>query len=97
MKVLSIVVMGLLVLSSSAQASHELVNQPAVVDAKAHYDMHDLKHWLLGYPQVNLSVTDDGIATVTGHVESSLDANTIVKQIEKTAGIRKVANLINVD
>lgn len=96
MKVLSIVVVSLLALSASAQASHELIKQPVVVEAPAHYDMHDLRHWLLGYPQVNL-IVNDGIATVTGHVESSVDARKIVTQIEKTAGIRRVANLINTD
>ena len=38
MKVLSIVVVSLLALSASAQASHELIKQPVVVEAPAHYD-----------------------------------------------------------
>lgn len=93
---LPIVVVSLLAISASAHASHELIKQPVVEEAPAHYDMHDLRHWLLGYPQVDL-VVNDGIATVTGHVENGTDARRIVLQIEKTAGIRRVANLINTD
>ena len=96
MKVLSIVVVSLLAISASVQASHELIKQPVVAEAPAHYGMHDLKHWLTGYPQVNL-IVNDGIATVTGHVESAVDARKIVKQVEKTAGIRRVSNLISSD
>lgn len=96
MKTLSIVVLSVMALSTSVQASHDLINQPAVTESPKHYDMHDLKHWMLGYPQVNLSLVN-GIATLTGHVESQVDGMIIVKQVEKTAGVRQVANLINYD
>lgn len=96
MKILSILLLSIVALSTSAQASHDLINQPVVPETPRHYDMHDLKHWLVSYPQVNLTL-NDGIATVTGHVESQLDATAIIKQIEKTAGVRRVANLISTD
>ncbi len=96
MKILPIIAASLLTFSVSAQASHELIRQPVVEEAPRHLDMHDLQHWLLGYPQVNLYV-EDGIATVAGHVDSAVDVRIIIKQIEKTAGVRRVTNLISTD
>ena len=96
MKIISIVLVSLVALSTSAQASHDLINQPVVTESPRHYDMHDLKHWLLNYPQVNMTL-NDGTATVTGHVESQIDATAIIKQIKKTAGVRRVANLLITD
>ena len=96
MKIVPIIVAGLLVVSASAHASHELINQPVVSEAPEHLDMHDLKHWLLGYPEVTLFM-NDGVATVTGHVESTVDVRAIIKQVEKTAGVRRVANLMLTD
>ena len=95
MKITPFIVAGFLVMSASAQGSHELINQPLVSEAPEHLDMHDLQHWLLGYPQVNV-VFNDGVATVSGHVESA-DVQTIISQIEKTAGVRRVANLMLTD
>jgi len=39
----------------------------------------------------------DGVATLTGHIGSQYDVEKIVRQVEKTAGVRRVANLISVD
>ena len=96
MKTLSIVLLSFVALSTSVQASQELINQPAVTESPKHYDMHDLKHWMLGYPQVNFNLAN-GTATLTGHVESQLDGVIIVRQVEKTAGVRRVTNLITYD
>ena len=96
MKINSILAIGLLAVGVSAHASHDLIKQPVAQEAKVHYDMHDLKQWLTGYPQVNLSVSD-GVATATGHVENVVDAKKVVSQVEKTAGIRRVINLMGTD
>lgn len=96
MRNLPIFVICFLAISSTAKASHELINQPVVIEAPEHLDMHDLRHWLLGYPEVSLYV-NDGIATITGHVESEVDVRLIVSRIEKTTGVRRVTNLISTD
>lgn len=96
MKTLSIVLISLAALSTSAQASHELINQPVATESPSHYDSDDLNQFLLGYPEVNVDITN-GIATLTGHLESQYDAMFVVKQVEKTAGVRQVANLISYD
>ncbi len=96
MKTLPVFVISFLVISLSAHASHELIKQPVVTEAPEHLDMHDLQHWLLGYPGVSLYL-NDGVATITGHVESVVDVRMIVNQIEKTSGVRRVANLISTD
>lgn len=96
MKITPFIVAGFLVMSASAQASHELINQPVVSEAPEHLDMHDLQHWLLGYSQVNV-IINDGVATITGHVESTTDVRAIIRQVEKTTGVRRVANLMLTD
>lgn len=96
MKSIPIFLLGVLAFSTSVQASHDLIKQPAASQSQKHYDLHDLEHWMLGYPQVYLSL-DEGVATLTGHVDSRYDAAKIVAQVEKTAGVRRVTNLISVD
>ncbi len=95
-KTISIVLLSLVALSTTVQASHDLIKQPEVSELPEHYDVHDLKHWLTNYPLVNLTLVD-GVATLTGHIGSQYDVEKIVRQVEKTAGVRRVANLISVD
>lgn len=96
MKYLSILAIGLLSISATSYASHDLIAQPIHEEVQDHYDMHDLKHWLLGYPQVNLSI-NDGVATITGHVDGSLDVSAIVRQVEMTAGVQRIINLMDTE
>ena len=96
MEITRFIVAGFLAMSASAQGSHELINQPLVSEAPEHRDMRDLQHWLLGYPQVNVAL-NDGVATITGYLESTTDVRAIIRQVEKTAGVRRVANFMLTD
>ena len=93
-----VVVLSTPLLAGTAYASHELeTNSAPKAISDGHMSWHEFRHELTAYPSVNAVIDSQGRVTLTGHVESSIEASAIEALASKIRSASQIINRIDSD
>ncbi len=92
-------VVSMPLVGGTAYAQHELENQPAMPEQNndGHISWHEFRHELGVYPTANANMDHHGVITLSGHVDSGIEKNSLERIAMKVRGATDIKNLINID
>ena len=77
--------------AAPALADNLLPSEP--VEAKdSHISWHDFRHELGNYPQVQASMSSDGVITLSGHASDGIEKRRIEALARKVEGATEITN-----
>jgi osmotically-inducible protein OsmY len=83
-------------LANIAYAEDKLPKKP-VSEIAEHMSWHEFRHELNSFPQVTASMTHEGMLTLAGHTDSTIEKRYVEGYARKVFGVAEIRNLISTD
>jgi len=82
--------------AAPALADNLLPSEPVEVK-DTHISWHDFRHELGSYPQVQASMSSDGVITLSGHASDGIEKRRIAMLARKVQGVTEINDVVITD